>query len=830
MGRRPKRQRARAADDRVRHSKTTPGLAGLSSAGSPALRPEPSTPHRWYVPIGVCAVIVLLCVVVFGQTAGNDFVNYDDPQYVLDNSHVHGGLTGPGAIGWAFSSYHANNWHPLTWLSHMLDVQLYGVDWAGGHHLSSLALHAASAILLFLLLWRMTARLWPAAFVAAIFAIHPLRVESVAWVAERKDVLSGLLFMLTLAAYLGYVRHRFSWIRYLAVVGLFGLGLMAKPMLVTVPCVLLLLDYWPLGRWPGGKAGTVPIFVSAKMGLSPSPGDVKGDCPKFRASETGTVPAKLGTVHGGWARPVWRLVLEKVPLFALSGASCIVTARAQGEAIASLDAVGPMWRVANAVVAYADYVGQLFLPIRLAAFYPHPRDHISAAKIIVAVAVVLGVSLGAWIWRRRFPYWFVGWFWYLGMLVPVIGVFQVGSHAMADRYTYLPQIGLCWALTWAAADLVGASRRRRLVCVAASTLAVAALAACAWRQTTYWHDSVTLWNHALACTVDSIPAHVNLGIALSSRGDKDSAIAHYQAALAVNPNHPQANNNLGTELADRGQYKAALAYYRRAVAAKPTYLDACRNMGHALKELKDLNAAIDWYHRALNISRDDAATHNDLGTVLALRGDNKAAAAEYGIALQINPKLAEARYNLGLALAAQGKHDEAIRCYRRVLELDPTNVPSINNWGSALARQGKVAEAVVHFRQALAMDPDYVPAHRNLAVALKQQGKTAEAIVQLRRVAQLQPDCLTELNELAHLLATSTQASLRNGAEAVSMAQRGKAVRRGQSNGARHAGCRVCRGGTIFGSRADRPQSDATGPTGQRPGTSRGDPAAAAAV
>ena len=367
----------------------------------------------------VCGLLLLAVALVFGQTVQHGFVNYDDNGYVSDNPQVTKGLTVQG-IGWAFTTTHGSMWGPLTWLSHMLDCQLYGLH-SWGHHLTNILLHAATTIILFLVLRRMTGDLWPSALVAALFAVHPLHVESVAWVAERKGLLSGLFFVLTIGAYVGYVRHRFSLLRYLAVVVLFALGLMAKPMVVTLPFVLLLLDYWPLGR----------IVVGTRR-VPSAAGPAAGE----------------QTAHGVCL--LRRLVVEKIPLFALAAASCVAAPFTQGEAVASLNAIRLSSRITNALVSYVAYVGQFFSPVGLAVFYPHPGSSLPIWKAVGALALLVGVSAAAVAWRRRYPWVFVGWFWYLGTLVPMIGLVQIGGHAMADRYTYVTQIGLYLALAWRA--------------------------------------------------------------------------------------------------------------------------------------------------------------------------------------------------------------------------------------------------------------------------------------------------------------------------------------------------------------------------------------------
>ncbi len=670
--------------------------------------------------LGVCVVLLLLVIVVFAQTAYFQFVNFDDQMYVLENQHVRQGLSS-SALRWAFTSLDAHNWHPLTWLSHMLDWQLYGLDYPGGHHAANVMLHVAVVILLFLVLWRMTDRLWPSAVVAAVFAIHPLRVESVAWISERKDVLSALFFMLTLAAYLGYTRRPFSLVRYLAVVLLFALGLMAKPMIVTLPCVLLLLDYWPLGRWD--------------------------------------------------TRPRWRLVVEKLPLFALSVASCVVTSIAQRTAAASLEVIGPASRIANALVAYATYVGQLVYPVGLAAFYPHPGDGIPAWKAIVATVVLAAITLGAVVWRRRFPYWFVGWFWYVGMLVPVIGLVQVGAHAMADRYTYLPGIGLLVALVWGAAQAVVSWPDRRVLCGVASALALMVLTACAWQQTSYWRDSETLWTRTLACTSHNPLALTNFGNYLKEHGHTDRAFALWEEAIAAYPTLPEANNSLGMALAEQGKWDAAIEHYKMALLGKPGYANALANLGNAMLERGDFDAAIAYFREALHNNPEFADAHNALGNALLRHGDVDAAIAEYRAAIAIRPELAQGHYNLGMALAKRGDLNAAIACYQKALQVDPGHVESQNNWGTVLARRGELDAAIDHFRLATKIDPDYAEAHYNLGTALLQKGKTAETISEWRQAARLQPDRAELVNQLAWMLATANDASVRDGREAVALAR-----------------------------------------------------------
>ena len=394
------------------------------------------------VMLGVCALLVLAVALVFGQTAGHGFIDCDDHLYVYENPEVSGGLTFHG-IAWAFTERHASNWHPLTWISHMLDCQLFGLK-AGGHHLTSEALHAAVAVLLFLALLRMTSRIWPSAFAAALFAIHPLRVESVAWVAERKNVLSGLFFMLTLLAYVRYTRRDFSWLRYLGVFVPFLLGLLCKAMLVTLPFVLLLLDYWPLQR--------------------------------FDLAAMKSVGAETAMTQSRFRIAMW-LLIEKLPMIALSAVFCAVTMWRQNASLQSTETYSFGLRITNTLVSYTGYLQHTFYPVGLAAFYPYPA-HLPAWKIVASLFVLLAVSTVAILFGPKHRYLLVGWLWYLGMLVPVIGLIQVGEQAMADRYTYLTQIGLYILLAWAVADFFYRPGWRQWLCYVGSALVLAILMLC----------------------------------------------------------------------------------------------------------------------------------------------------------------------------------------------------------------------------------------------------------------------------------------------------------------------------------------------------------------
>jgi len=553
--------------------------------------------QHWRVP-AVCLVLAAITFAVFGQTLRHEFIDFDDRTHVYENLVVAQGLTLKGIV-WAFS-FHAANWHPLTWLSHMLDCQLYGLHPAG-HHLTNVLLHTATVIALFLVLRRMTGALWRSAFVAALFAIHPLRVESVAWVAERKDVLSGLFFMLTLGAHVRYARRPRSLARYGLVALLFAMGLMCKPMLVTLPVVLLLLDYWPLQR----------------------------------------------------VESAGRLVMEKLPLLALSAASCVATLLAQKETIQSTVTFSLPVRFVTALLACKMYLAQMVYPAGLAVFYPFPHNGLPVWEAVMDGTLLAVISAAALWQRRKQPWMLVGWVWYLVMLLPVVGVIQVGGQAHADRYTYLPQIGIYVALTWLVAEwrvrwLHHGPFHAALGGLMAGVLAL--FMVCAWQQTAYWQNSETLWTCTLACTTDNDIAQDNLGIVLMQKGKMDAAITCFQQALQIRPDFAEARNNLGHALLQMGKVDAAITSFQQALQIRPDFAEAHDNLGNALLQTGKVDEAITHCQRALQIKPDDAEACVNLGNALFRKGREDDAIAQYQKALQIKPGLAMARKNLAAVL------------------------------------------------------------------------------------------------------------------------------------------------------------------------------------
>jgi Flp pilus assembly protein TadD len=613
-----------------------------------------------YIPAVISCLLLLSVVLVFGQTVKHDFVNYDDGKYVFENRQVMKGLTAEG-VAWAFTTNQASNWHPVTWLSHMLDAQLYGIK-AGGHHLTNIMLHALVTILLFFLLWRMTGLIWRSAFVAAVFAIHPLRAESVAWISERKDILSGLFLMLTLLTYIDYARRPFSAGRYFLVIVLFVLGLMSKPMLVTLPFVMLLLDYWPLGR-----------IKSATGGLTPS---------------------------------LRRVLVEKIPLILLTAASCMATYIAQTKALFYAVHVPITTRIANAFVSYVSYIGKFFFPIGLTPFYPHPGTGIPPLLFVLSFLAVAGISIAAISWHRKYPYLFVGWFWYIGMLVPVIGLLQVGRQSMADRYTYLPQIGLCLSITWGVVEIFCTKGYRRWMIGGTATLVLLVLMGTAFRQTSYWRDGLTLWTHAIACTGHDPIVDYNYRDAVKRSGRVNTDIAYYQKVLKEKPNAAgDAHYNLGVLLAESGQIDAAIEHYQKALKIRPDDTDALNNLANSFAAQGKIDAAVDYYRKALKIKPANAEVHNNLGVALDKLGQKGQAADHYLQALRIKPEYAEAHNNLALILAQRGEADAAIDHYKRALEIKPDYAEAHNNLGNLLTGRGEMDAAALHYRKAMELNP-----------------------------------------------------------------------------------------------------------------------------
>ena len=642
---------------------TTPPLS-KSAAVAPA---RPTVP-----PWLLAAALALVTLALYWPALRCGFINYDDNDYVTANIHVQNGLTWDG-FQWAFLNPVSSNWHPLTMLSHMLDCQIFGLaPW--GHHLTSVLLHALNGVLVFILLRQMTGAIGRSLLVAALFAVHPLRVESVAWVAERKDVLSSAFGLLALIFYGRYARpeieNRKSKIKNYCLSFLcLALGLMSKAMLVTWPFVLLLLDFWPLGRFQ--RSG------------------------------------------------IWRLVREKIPFFALAAAMSVVTFLVQqhGGAMSAGDHIPFGARCGNAMVSYWGYLEKIFWPADLAVFYPYP-GYWPPTRVLLAGAAILGVSGLLFVRWRRQPFLLMGWLWFAGTLVPVIGLVQVGEQAMADRYTYLPSLGILILMVWGAGDL---TRRWRPPARSLSVAGLAAVALClvlTRQQLGCWRDSETLFRHALAVTKNNYIALNNLGTTLSDQGEIDEAIRQFQEAIRLRPNNGAAHNNLGAAFGRKGMAVEAIGQYREAIRLKPNNVTTRCNLGIVLFESGQFELAISQYQAALHLKPDDADIHYNLGAVLAANGQVDSAIQHFQEAIRLRPDYAEARYNLALALNLKGRVDEAIVQYQAALRLKPDYAEAHNNLGSALGGQGRFAEAILHFQAALRLQPDYAQARDNLMQAL----------------------------------------------------------------------------------------------------------------
>ena len=677
----------------------------------------------------------------FLPVVDNDFVGYDDPDYVTANDHVQGGLSWQG-IGWAFRSTDFANWHPLTWLSHMLDCQLFGLQpW--GHHLTSIVLHALNAVLAFVLLREMTGALWRSLLVATLFALHPLRVESVAWIAERKDVLSTTFWLLTLWAYGRYVRQaedrgrktedrgprsevrrpvvcRLSCVLRSLSCGYYGLalllfclGLMCKPMLVTVPCVMLLLDYWPLDRFGGGIFGT-----SIAHGGHES-GDKRALTPPLShpMGEGGCALAEPGEGRLMASRIVVLLV-EKIPFFVAAMVVSVVTLVVQSRSGAVITSLGWMARVENALVAYCRYLGKLCWPLDLAVFYPYPGTW-RLGVVVLALLLLLIVSGFAVLWRRRHPYLLVGWLWFLGTLVPVIGLVQAGEQSMADRYSYVPSLGIFLMAVWALRELTGRWRYQRIGAVVLFAWLLAVCLPLTRAQIGYWQDSETLFRHAIHATSPNYIACNNLGVALDRQGRFAEATEQFQKALKERPGYAEAYKSLGIVLYEEGRLEEAIDDFKAALKYRPDYPEAHDAWGTVLEQQGHLDQAIYHYREALRLKQDYTDAHYNLGVALGRSGHLDEAIAEFKQVIELKPKSFDAYNNLGVTLERKGQLDEAIRQYCKAVQLNPDSARAHFNLGVALCRVGKLDEGIAGFREALRLNPDYVEARKNLEAVLR---------------------------------------------------------------------------------------------------------------
>jgi len=646
-----------------------------------------------------CDILVILFLVittlsVYWQVRNHEFLIWDDNFYVTENRHVLTGLNLEN-ISWSLTTRHAFNWHPLTWLSHMLDIQLYGMN-SGSHHLTNLLIHTINSILLFLIFNRMTNRLWQSGFVAALFALHPLHVESVAWLSERKDVLSTFFWMLTVWSYAWYVeRPRIN--RYLLVIFFFILGLMSKPMLVTLPFILLLIDFWPLNR------------LSIK---------------RIKSS----------------------ILWEKVPFFALSTVSSVITfiVQQRSGAFGPIDFVA---RISNSLVSYVSYIGKMIWPFHLTFFYPHPivlpKWQVTGACLILITIFFLVM------WQvRRYPWLAVGWLWYVGALVPVIGLVQVGEQSMADRYTYVPLVGLFIIIAWGFPELMGKWYNKKLIL---SLLVTALFSICmvtSWRQAGYWKSDIMVNAHALDVTKDNYVAHNNLGLALAEQGKTTDAIRHYTEALKIKPVFVHAYINLGVALAVQGRLEEAVKEYKEALSIKPRFAGAHNNLGFVLATQGKTEDAIRHYKEALRINPNYVKAHNNLGLVLAEQGRAEEAAKHYAEALRIDPYFTNALNNLGIALIKQDRLKDAENLFRRVLRIDSGDEKGRYNLKKLVAIQRNINLSIKKIHEELKNKPEDFKLHYKLGNLYKSKGETDKAIDQYEKALAINPQFIDALNHL----------------------------------------------------------------------------------
>ena len=668
------------------------------------------------LPFLLAAALVALVLAVYAQTYWHGFVEYDDLGYVRDNSVVRRGLTLYG-VRWALTAGQLGNWIPLTWLSYMLDVQLFGIS-AGALHLVNVGLHVANTLLLFAVLLRMSGATWPSFAVTALFGIHPLHVESVAWIAERKDVLSTFFWFLCLWAYTRYADTGTArW--YAALLGWFALGLMAKPMLVTLPFVLLLLDLWPLGRF-------------APFGALPAAGGAR---PVLRAQAR-----RAPTAPRSRAVPMRTLVWEKAPLLLLSAVASAVAVIAQQRsgAITSAERLPVGVRVANAIVAYVRYLLMAIWPADLAVLYPYGKQ-IPAWQVLGAALILALVSAVVLRGGRRHPYAVVGWLWYLVTLVPVIGLVQIGSQAYADRYTYVPLVGIFVALAWGVAERVG----RRPIPAPAVGAALAAIlgiyAAVAWAEVGRWHDGVTLLSHTVRVTRDNPIAQNNLGVALGNAGEPEAALEHFQAALRSKPDYAHAHNNLGRLLWRQGRREDAAAQYRLALRDEPDSAETHNNLGVVLTEVGRLDEAIEQLSAAIALDPEFGGAYFNLGNALRDSGQPEAAIARYREAIRIRPDNAQAYNNLGLLLWRQGRREDALQHFRAAVRLAADSTEAQNNLGLLLAQMGETDAAIEHLREAVRLTPEHADTHLHLGNALRTADRLGEAIAEYEAALRLDP-------------------------------------------------------------------------------------------
>ncbi len=616
----------------------------------------------------------------FGRIVGNEFVNFDDYAYITENNYIQSGIN-LESIKWAFSDVFLANWHPLTLLSHALDWSLFGAN-AAGHHLINLLLHIGSVLLLFLFLNRMTKNLWSSAFVAALFALHPLRVESVAWAAERKDVLSMFFGMASIYAYAYYLESS-KLSRYFLCLILFALSLMSKPMLVTLPFVLLLLDYWPLGRWQ--KVLSAPTERHYKI--------------------------------------AGRLLWEKAPFVFLTIASSIATFWAQnkGNTVASMEHLRFSVRIANAIISYVSYLRKTFWPVDLSVFYPYEFTF-SLWSVLVSFFILIGITIFVIYAFKKTPFLFVGWFWFLGTLIPVIGLVQVGRQAMADRYTYLPSIGIAIMLAWGIPLLVPRADMRKKILFPVCIAVLLILAVLTWQQCGYWKNGIELFSHALRITKNNVLAHNNRGTTYDKLGQHQLAIQDYNAVIRLKPDYAEAYYNRGGANSALGQYQLAIQDYNAAIRMKPDYAGAYNNRGVVYDKLGQHQLAMNDYNTAIRLKPECAEAYYNRGGAYSRLGQQPLAMNDYNAAIRLNPYYAEAYNVRGVAYAGLGQYQIALNDYNEAIRIKPDYAMAYSNRGGAYDNLRQEQRAIQDYSEAIRLKPDYADAYNNRGIDFLSQG------------------------------------------------------------------------------------------------------------
>jgi protein O-mannosyl-transferase len=669
--------------------------------------------------IFICLFLLSAISLIYWKIHTYDFIVFDDDAYVYDNPHIKNGITFDN-IKWAFTSFHSWNWHPLTWISHMIDCQFFGLN-PGWHHIINVSFHIINSLLLFFVFKKMTGGLWQSAFVAALFALHPLHVQSVAWISERKDVLSGLFFMITLWAYNIYVKHPSKY-RYFLVALFFALGLLSKPMLVTMPFVLLLLDYWPLER----------IRLKKLSGINNSQ------------------PLKILT----------RLILEKIPLFFFSAISSVITFFAQESGVSSFERIPISSRIANSLVSYLTYIEKMIYPTKLAVLYPYVLIQ-PLWKVFTACCIIILISIMSIITIKKMPYFIVGWLWFLGTLVPVNGLVAVGDQSMADRYTYLPLIGLFLIIAWAAADLWKKWELRRIWLILSISIIILVLMAVSSNQIEYWKNSITLFEHTLSITSGNDRIHNNLAIALLKEGRIDKAINHFLQATRICPYEWDYYNNLGVALDKVGRSDEAMSNFFQATRINPKDIKSYNNLGAIFEKQGKEEEAINCYAQIIRINPNDYEAHMKLGDILYGQGLLNEAINHYLQATKINPAPEMAYNNLGNVFYKQGRINEAINNYLLTLKINPNRPETHNNLGNALNQQGRTSEAIQYYIQAIKLKPDFAEAYNSLGVAFINAGDINKAIACFKKASQINPAYSTAKNNLNLLIEQQKNSDLR---------------------------------------------------------------------